>query len=123
MDRVDVLNVVCDYFGITPYELFQDTRKTEVVYQRFFYFLFCRKYTKESTLKIGNLAVSYGRKKPLDHTTVLHGVKTMYDLIMYDKGLDSCYREINELMLDHLWKYKNIKLIPQKIDLLSLCET
>lgn len=123
MDRVDVLNVVCDYFGITPYELFQNTRSREVVYQRFFYFLFCRKYTKQSTFKIGDLAVKYGRNKPLDHATVLHGVNTMYDLIRYDKPLDSCYREINELMLDSLWKYSNVKLIPQKVNLLSLCET
>ena len=115
------MDVVCQYYDITPFELFKDTRRRNYVYRRFFYMSLCRKHTKASTFKIGEIAEDYGREKPYDHATVLHGVRTMDDLMRYDKYLRSQYGDMNEMILDKMLKNNITTIVPRNVNLLSLC--
>lgn len=121
MNCQDVLDVVCKYYDTNPFNIFSMTKKRDVVYQRFFYMLFCRKYTKKSTFKIGDVALEFGRSNPLDHATVLHGVKTMYDLIRYDKALKYDYNQMDEIISTRYISEHYSCLIPGNINLLSMC--
>jgi chromosomal replication initiation ATPase DnaA len=74
-----IAEIVCHNSGLEFEELKQKTRKREIVKSRQQYFWLAKKFTnpKEITLKeIGEVVM----EEP-DHSTVIHGINTINDLI------------------------------------------
>jgi len=98
-------------------KLDEQTRRFEVVFARGCYFKICRELTKNSFQKIGN---TLGK----NHATVMHGIKTVNDLIETDKDLKDQFDEL----LNKFSEYNKIKekmnitqLVREYNKLLLLC--
>jgi chromosomal replication initiator protein DnaA len=85
-----VVNVICDYFGITVETLSQNTRKHQVVQARQLAMYFAKKFSKASLSAIGSQC---GNK---DHATVYHACKTVSDRIETDKQFKSLVSDIEK---------------------------
>tara|TARA_S200002703_G_C3792128_1_gene244467 strand:+ start:78 stop:479 length:402 start_codon:yes stop_codon:yes gene_type:complete len=98
-------------------KLDEQTRRFEVVFARGCYFKICRELTKNSFQKIGN---TLGK----NHATVMHGIKTVNDLIETDKDLKDQFNQL----LNKFSEYNKIKekmnitqLVREYNKLLLLC--
>ena len=74
-----IVEVICKGEGITPSEVIEDSRKTEVVYPRQLIMYFARELNLGSETRIGSLLG--GR----DHATVNHACKVIRNYIDTDK--------------------------------------
>lgn len=66
-----IIDVVAEHFGISPEDIASKKRTAELVQPRQIVMYFCREMTENS---LQNIAKAIGKK---DHTTVLHGIKTI----------------------------------------------
>ncbi len=66
-----IIEVVAEHFGINPEDIASKKRTAELVQPRQIVMYFCRELTANS---LQNIAKAIGKK---DHTTVLHGIKTI----------------------------------------------
>lgn len=66
-----IIEVVAEHFGISPEDITSKKRTAELVQPRQIVMFFCREMTENS---LQNIAKAIGKK---DHTTVLHGIKTI----------------------------------------------
>ncbi len=66
-----IIEVVAEHFGISPEDIASKKRTAELVQARQVVMYFCREMTANS---LQNIAKAVGKK---DHTTVLHGIKTI----------------------------------------------
>ena len=74
-----IINIVCDYFTISPEQLALNTRKHQVVQARQIAMYLAKKYSNVSLASIGQQC---GKK---DHATVYHACKTVSDRLETDK--------------------------------------
>ena len=119
---------------VTGCNILTKTRVRSVVEARAIYYYLCRKYTNYTTAEIGE---TVGK----DHSTVLHGLKSIEDWMRFDpnfnKELDLCDLKIKyiyqvlqdeeltvEEALSNLFtlEEENKKLLQTNIELLSLIE-
>lgn len=98
-----IRNKVEKYFNL---KLDEPTRRFEVVFARGCYFKLCRELTKNSYQRIGN---TLGK----NHATVMHGIKTVNDLVETDKDL----RNQLDGLLNKFSSYNKIK---EKMNLTQL---
>lgn len=70
-----IINEVCKYYSFTPIEVFNETRKKEIVQVRQLCQYLILKYTKLSLHKVGEVSSYYGRKRKHNHATIIHSVK------------------------------------------------
>ncbi len=66
-----IIEVVAEHFGVNPEDIASKKRTAELVQPRQIVMYFCRELTTNS---LQNIAKAIGKK---DHTTVLHGIKTI----------------------------------------------
>lgn len=66
-----IIEVVAEHFGVNPEDIASKKRTAELVQPRQVVMFFCRELTSNS---LQNIAKAIGKK---DHTTVLHGIKTI----------------------------------------------
>jgi len=81
-----IMKVISKHFKMSIEQMIKTGRKREVVQARRITYYFLRKYTRLSLKNIGELV---GGK---DHTSVIHGLKSLKDLRWSDKDID---REIS----------------------------
>jgi chromosomal replication initiator protein len=86
-----ILKVVCDYLNVQTDIVKSKTRIFEVKKARFYYFYFARTITEKGFKKIGNVVTR-------NHATVIHGITTVKDWVVYDKEFKSEIEEIKELL-------------------------
>jgi len=89
-----IKEVVCAHFGIHKRNLNEYNRKREVILPRQIFHYFGKKYTKNSLNEIGG---------PFDHSTVMHSIKTMNNLIETDKAFHSLIIEIDEKIKNYFY--------------------
>jgi len=82
-----IVNSVVNVTGIEFIKIQSVTRKREILYARHLFCYFARKRTKLSLQEIGNILNR-------DHATVLHSVKTVKDLLTYDREFIEIVPEI-----------------------------
>lgn len=75
--KEQVIEMICTHFSINRALMFKKSRKRERVDARFMYAYWLRTNTKLSLKKIG-IEMS---DVPKDHTSVIHAIDTMRDLI------------------------------------------
>jgi len=81
-----VVQVVCEYYGLTPEKLFESkSQRRELVFPRQLTMFMLKKYTNMSLKDIGEKFVGRGVKHARkDHTTVIHSIATVKDLVDTD---------------------------------------
>jgi len=83
----ELFNHICNVEGITPSEALKKTRKREIVQVRQKYFKIAQKNNLGSSAKIGKVTGQ-------DHATVIHGIKTVNNLIDVDKQFRESYKRL-----------------------------
>jgi chromosomal replication initiation ATPase DnaA len=86
----DIARAVCDHFHVTMVDLVSKRRTARIVRPRQVVMFLARAHTTRSLPEIGRLL---GDK---DHTTVLHGVRSIADRLAADPAL---HRDIDEIVL------------------------
>ncbi len=84
----DILEKVCNHYGVTQQNVFSRSRKRDYVLVRQISMYFAQKYTKMPASRIGQLIG--GR----DHSTVIHSCTTIEQRLKVDKGFGA---EINSI--------------------------
>ena len=77
-----IINVVAEYFNITPDDIMSKKRNSELVQARQIVMYLCRDLTETSLIGIAKLL---GKK---DHTTIIHGVNKISDEIVNNEELN-----------------------------------
>ena len=88
LDVTDVLEKVCEHYGVDTAIVYSKARKREVVQVRQIAMYLAKKHTEASSAKIGKLI---GKR---DHATVLHACKIVTAQLEVDKVFKS---EVEEL--------------------------
>ena len=91
----DILEMVCQHFGVTQQNVFSKSRKREFVQARQVSMYLAQKYTKMPSARIGKLIG--GR----DHSTVIHSCATIEQRLKIDKAF---VEEINSI--EHSFRLK-----------------
>ena len=85
-----IINIVCEYFKITPEQMSLNTRKHQVVQARQIAMYLSKKYSNASLVSIGQQC---GKK---DHATVHHACKTIADRLETDKQFKVMFADIEK---------------------------
>jgi len=85
-----IMEVVCEYFGLTPKEIKSEKRVKSIILPRQIAMYLSRELTSSS---LNSIALEFGGK---DHTTVLHAYKKIKDLIEEDKNLKDVIESLKE---------------------------
>ena len=85
-----IINVVCDYFKISPEQMALNTRKRQVVQARQIAMYLSKKYSNASLASIGQQC---GKK---DHATVHHACKTIANQLETDKQFKVMFADIEK---------------------------
>lgn len=88
-----LLNKVCEFYNQDSESVKGVCRKRELVWCRHVFFYFCHQYTSMTKVQIGEFMG--GR----DHTTVIHGEKTVQDILDTDASKIKELREIEYMIL------------------------
>lgn len=86
-----IIKAVCDHFGLKIHHLKGSKRYTGFTKPRHMAFLLLHKYTAMNKTEIGE---EFNR----DHTTVIHGMKSIKDLIKTSPGLMDDYAQIESVI-------------------------
>lgn len=111
-----IIESVCDYYEITSFDLFRNTRKRSVSTPRQMYYFLCRKHTAMSFDAIRFTSSDYG--KVWNHATVIHSVKKIEGYLSWnDRETSRDLAAIEDLMI----KKMNLKgeIIVDDVDLLG----
>jgi chromosomal replication initiator protein len=79
---------VCEWFGVSQADLRGDKRPQSIAYPRHIAMYLCRELTDQSLPKIG---AKFGGR---DHSTVMHGVRRIGDLIREDRDVFNVVQEL-----------------------------
>jgi chromosomal replication initiator protein len=79
---------VCEWFGLSQADLRGDKRPQSIAYPRHIAMYLCRELTDQSLPKIG---AKFGGR---DHSTVMHGVRRIGDLIREDRDVFNVVQEL-----------------------------
>jgi chromosomal replication initiator protein len=79
---------VCEWFGLSQADLRGDKRPQAIAYPRHIAMYLCRELTDQSLPKIG---AKFGGR---DHSTVMHGVRRIGDLIREDRDVFNVVQEL-----------------------------
>lgn len=101
-----ILKVVCDSMGITPEQIRQNTRKTEISFARHVFFYFCRLYTYLSLKEIAQ------KMRGEDHTTVIFAVRKINEYLQVGAPEADTVSEINEKLLESIKGEDGTMLLP-----------
>jgi chromosomal replication initiator protein len=85
-----IINIVCEYFKISPEQMALNTRKRQVVQARQIAMFLSKKYSNASLASIGQQC---GKK---DHATVYHACKTITNQLETDKQFKVMFAEIEK---------------------------
>ena len=85
-----IINIVCEYFKISPEQIGQNTRKRQVVQARQIAMYLAKKYSNASLASIGQQC---GKK---DHATVYHACKAIANQLETDKQFKVMFADIEK---------------------------
>jgi chromosomal replication initiator protein len=91
-DKDQVIRIVCEHFDYSFEQLLKQDRRRNLVFARncLYYFLF--KYTRMSKVAIGELLKR-------DHTSVIHSLKALQDLIDTEDEVSNTIVEIRKKLI------------------------
>lgn len=74
IDPKDIVREVCNYYEVSPSQLFGTSRLKDIVRARYVAFYLIREHARMPLNRIGKMALKYSRKCAFNHATILHGV-------------------------------------------------
>lgn len=86
-----VTDAACDYFGLDEEKVKSKSRKRELALCRFIIFGIVK---KKSRLSLKSIADEFSR----DHTSVIHGLQTLKDLMDTDETIRKQFNEIEAMV-------------------------
>jgi len=86
----EIKTIVEEHFNVN---LKIKSRKKHFVEARYIYFKLCMDYADKKTL------AAIGKSLNKDHATVLHGIRTVSDWMLYDMSLLNHYEELHKLLM------------------------
>ena len=108
---------VSDFFGLRHNDIFKNTRKTEIITARQFFYYMCRKHTKRSLSEIGKIPGDLGFRE-YDHATVLHAENKVSGFMDIYPEYRFFYREITANIEREIPNYSLV----EEVDLLKIAE-
>ena len=91
-----ILREVCNYYQLTPKQLFEKTRKREIVRPRQIFYYLSTKYTIFTLNRIGQYSGKHSNNTQ-DHATVLHAKATIKNDIWQNfEGTEKVIKEISD---------------------------
>lgn len=87
-------DIVVEIFNIDRAQMYGRTRRREIVYPRQIIMFLTREHTNYSHMRVG---MKYNK----DHTTVIHSIQTIKDLIQTDPKTAGIIQEIEEKLFKH----------------------
>lgn len=97
-----ITNRVCIMNNIPVNKLLSKTRKREVVETRQIIFKLCYELVSGASLSVIGEAFRFDEKpNGFDHATVLHGIRTMTNLIETNKKYNNIYNKIKMRIIAH----------------------
>ena len=92
IDKEAVIKIICEHFNFSFDQILKQDRRREIVFARncLTYFLF--KYTRMSKVAIGILLER-------DHTSVIHSLKALQDLIDTEERVSDTIIEIRKKLI------------------------
>jgi hypothetical protein len=93
-----IAEVVAESNGREAAFLFKNTRKRENVDLRSEFHFFAQRYSKLSLTKIGEFSQVMGRRRPHDHSTVIHNRKKVKDYTSVDKKYNERIERLDEII-------------------------
>lgn len=91
LDKTIIIETICNYFDVTPYELRSKDRHQGYVKARHFAMYFLRKHTKLSLHYIGDMLLK-------DHAAVVHGHNSIATQIEVNKTYRMEVAEIEKIL-------------------------
>lgn len=92
----NIVGTVCAYFNVQIHEIKKRGRYREFIYPRQMGMFFLKRETGLRLREIGELMCS--TKKKYDHTTVIHSVKHIQDLLEFDEQVGIDVENIKRLL-------------------------
>lgn len=90
-----IIDAVCNFFKLDVNRIHTKTRKREVVLAR----QIMHKLIKENTrLTLKTIGQKIHNGKPMDHTTVIHSINTVRDLMDSDRLINQQVRQIESII-------------------------
>lgn len=99
MTYSEIKIIVEEHFNVN---LINKSRKRHLVEARYIYFKLCMDYADKKTL------ASIGKSLNKDHATVLHGIRSVTNWMLYDMSLLENYEKLHKLLMS-ISKTKNKK--------------
>lgn len=94
----DIVNSVCEYFKIKEDDIKKKSRRRNHVYPRQCAMYLIKKYTTLTLVEIGQ-EFKYGiNKTRRDHTTVLHSINTLNDLMDTEEDVTHDIKQLTEMI-------------------------
>jgi len=87
-----IISIVIKHFRLKADDVCQKTRARHIVYARHFVMIFLKQETGMSLKSIGKAFTGV----TFDHTTVIHGIKTIKDLMSYNEDTQKDYASIKD---------------------------
>jgi len=101
-----ILNLLKENYGITKSDLLSKGQKHSIVFYRYLFFYLLKKYSSSRLIGIGKIL-----KK--DHTTVMHGIKNIENIIYVGKGWEI---EVINFMINKLdYESKKVHITKQVV--------
>ena len=89
-----IAEIVSEYYGLRTSEVFSHRRNRQFVHARFVVYFFCRELLSKSYPEI---ARRLGRR---DHTTIMHGIKRVIQMLETDEKLASDIENTRKILLE-----------------------
>jgi chromosomal replication initiator protein len=96
-----IINIVADFYCTTPEKMLSNNRRRENVLPRQVAMYMMKYNTRMCLNKIGEV-MQGNHKKPFHHTTVIHSIRVVFDLMETDEQFDydmQCVQENITLMM------------------------
>lgn len=87
----DIINFICDYFNFTREQLMEKNRAREIKEARFMCFIMLRLNTTLTLMAIAKIF-------SFDHTSVIHGIKTHYNMMHTEIDYKERFEEMEFLL-------------------------
>jgi chromosomal replication initiator protein len=93
----EIFQAVCQYYTLDFYELTEKTRKRNIVFARQMGMVICREYSPQ--LSLNNIGDYLGG---FDHTTVIHGVRAISNILATEPEMMKQKNDIVKLINSNL---------------------
>jgi len=115
----DILKAISEYYGIPVSNIANKGRKADNVKARQIYFYLCRLYYPERSLTSYAVNLYHLGDTLYDHTTVLHSIKLISNLLERYRPLQ---KEINDLNAKLNSAHYRSDVLVKEVNLLALCD-